>query len=435
MIRELKNGRRLASALCLATFGLFAIVHLARGGRLAEAAPAALINSVVHPGDASLSSALPRPPEPRWKSQLSWNRVREDRGGYLAVLHDGSRVELTLDPVMQHAVERALDGSPSPLAAAVVISVDDGRVLAIAGRDAQAPGKNEVALALKPWAPAASVFKLVTSSALVERGVPADARVCYHDGVHSVEASNLTSNARWDRSCNTFAYGLAKSQNAIIARLANDHLTGAILERTAHALGFGEALPFALPVTPSSAEVPRGRGLPFARVAAGFWQTTLSPLHGAWLAATIARGGVTPTLHLVDRVIARDGEVIEPHVAAARRVLPEEVARTVGHMMIGTTEFGTARHGFHDRKGRPVLPGVQVAGKTGSLDRKEGPFLAYSWFVGFAPAERPEVAVAVLLGNGMSWHKHAHQVAAEVLSDYFHGEGDHELPSRRVAAR
>jgi cell division protein FtsI/penicillin-binding protein 2 len=81
------------------------------------------------------------------------------------------------------------------------------------------------------------------------------------------------------------------------------------------------------------------------------------------------------------------------------------------------------------------LPGVQVAGKTGSLDRKEGPFLAYSWFVGFAPAERPEVAVAVLLGNGMSWHKHAHQVAAEVLSDYFHGEGDHELPSRRVAAR
>lgn len=432
MIKELKTSRRLASILCLSSVMLFALIHLARGGALAEAAPAALINGV----DSGRGvRALPRPPEPRWKSQLSWTRVREDAGGYLALLRDGTRVELTIDPAMQHAAERTLAAAPAPLAAAVVLSVEDGRVLALAGHDADRPGQNAVKLALTPWAPAASVFKLVTSSALVERGVSEDARVCYHDGVHSVEASNLVSNARWDQSCNSFAYGLAKSQNAIIARLANDHLTGALLERTAHALGFGEALPFALPVTASRAEVPEGRGLAFARVAAGFWQTTLSPLHGAWLAATLARGGVTPTLHLVDRVIEPGGETLRPQRAEARRVLPEEVARTVGRMMVGTTQFGTARHGFHDPRGRWLLPGVAVAGKTGSLDRKGGPFLAYSWFVGFAPADRPEVAVAVLLGNGPSWHKKAHQVAEELLADYFHGPGDHEQPKDRLATR
>jgi cell division protein FtsI/penicillin-binding protein 2 len=91
-------------------------------------------------------------------------------------------------------------------------------------------------------------------------------------------------------------------------------------------------------------------------------------------------------------------------------------------MMVGTTEYGTARLGFRDRRtNRPLLP-VAVAGKTGSLDR-HGPYLSYSWFVGFAPAERPEVAVAVLLGNGVGAHTRAHQVARELLSSYFEGDG------------
>jgi hypothetical protein len=56
-------------------------------------------------------------------------------------------------------------------------------------------------------------------------------------------------------------------------------------------------------------------------------------------------------------------------------------------MMVGTTEFGTARLGFHDKRtGGRSLPGVAVAGKTGSLDRKT-PYALYSWFVGFAPAD------------------------------------------------
>src|SRR5205814_8351944 len=134
-----------------------------------------------------------------------------------------------------------------------------------------------------------------------------DSRVCYHGGVHSVEASNLASHPRLDRTCQTLAYGLAKSQNAILARLAYDYLDPLALDRTARALGFGAPLPFELPVTASEVAVPSDGGLAFARVAAGFWSTTLSPLHGAFLAATLARGGVTPPLRLVERVVDRDG--------------------------------------------------------------------------------------------------------------------------------
>src|SRR5262249_13751572 len=156
---------------------------------------------------------------------FDWSRVRRDASGYVDVRSDGSRAELTLDPALQTRVERLLGAHRTPYAAAVVLSVDDGRVLAMAGRSSREPDKSVADLALKAWAPAASIFKLVTATALVQRGVTPDTRVCYHDGIHSVEESNLRSIPRLDGACATLAYGLAKSQNAIIARLAHDHLS------------------------------------------------------------------------------------------------------------------------------------------------------------------------------------------------------------------
>ncbi len=417
MLRQLKVRRHAATVLCLFTVLALVSVRMLHGNR-AEAAPPALIQS-----------AAPRfePAFEHSNLRSNWTRVRKDGGGYVEVRPDGSRAELTLEPSLQARVEKLLRAHPTPYAAAVVLSVEDGRVLALAGRSSREPDKSVADLTTKPWAPAASIFKLVTATALVEHGVSPDTRVCYHDGVHSVEESNLRSNPRLDRTCNSLAFGLAKSQNAIIARLAHDKLDEKSLAAAAHALGFGAPLPFALPVEASTAHVPDG-GLPFARTAAGFWNTTLSPLHGAWLAATLARGGVTPPLRLVDR----DGNATRPAAAPERRVVDERAARAVGRMMVGTTEYGTARLGFRDKRtNRPLLPGIAVAGKTGSLDRKD-PYLSYSWFVGYAPAERPEVAIAVLLGNGPDWHVKAHQVAREVLGSYFEGahEGNARMASR-----
>jgi cell division protein FtsI/penicillin-binding protein 2 len=402
MLRQLSKSRPVASFLFAAT--LVVVAGLTARGRNALAQP-------------SLYASLPRPPDP-WKSELDWNKVRADDAGFIQVLHDGGRVELTLDPRLQQMAESVLESHRTSYAGAVLLSVEDGRVLAMAGRSTAEPEKSAAELVLQAWAPAASIFKLVTASALVGAGVAADARVCYHDGVHSVEASNLKPNRRWDQSCASLSYGVAKSQNAILARLAIDHLDAVSLGSAARALGFGDRIPFEMPVGVSQAHLPEGRTLEFARVAAGFWSTTLSPLHGAWLAATLARGGMTPALRIVDRVVDKDGSVRRPEPPAVRRAIPEEAARAVARMMVGTTEYGTAKSGFH-KNGRPILP-VAVAGKTGTLDRQK-PYLAYSWFVGFAPAEKPEVAVAVLLGNGEDWHWRAHQVAAELLSGYFHG--------------
>ena len=127
---------------------------------------------------------------------------------------------------------------------------------------------------------------------------------------------------------------------------------------------------------------------------------------------------VSPIQYLVTpRVVAEviDGERrVELSSPKPRRGLPESVARTVGAMMKATTTSGTAYRGFHDRRGRRVLS-VDVAGKTGSLDRDQPSYLSYSWFVGYAPADKPEVAIAVLLANPPAWYLKAHQAAAMVL--------------------
>ncbi len=410
MIRQISRSRHLATGLTLLTL-LFIGVVLHQHKQGAEAAP-------------PLSIAVPRPAElarARVERELDWTRVRLDGAGYVQVFDDGGRAELSLDPRLQALTEHTLADHPTPYGAAVLLSVDDGRVLALAGRSQAEPQLNAADLTLKPWAPAASVFKIVTTAALVEAGVTSEDKVCYHAGIHSIDESNLGPRPRLDDACRPLSFGLAKSQNAIIARLAHDHLTPALLEEKARKFGFGRPLEFDLPLVASAIDVPRNDALEYARTAAGFWHSTLSPMHGAVIAATIARGGTTPPLRLVERIVDARGQEVEVEGAHSTRVLAAEVAGSVGRMMVGTTEYGTARLGFHDKhSGKKLLPGIAVAGKTGSLNRKE-PFLSYSWFVGYAPAERPEVAFAVLLGNGPTWRWKAHQVAAELLSGYFHG--------------
>src|SRR5205814_7139010 len=90
---------------------------------------------------------------------------------YVAALSDGGRAELTLDPRLQQSTETLLRAFQIPFSAAVVVSVPDGRVLALVGESAADPRLGPADLALRAWAPAASVFKVISATALVEKGV------------------------------------------------------------------------------------------------------------------------------------------------------------------------------------------------------------------------------------------------------------------------
>jgi penicillin-binding protein A len=354
---------------------------------------------------------------------------------YVADLTDGGRAELTLDPRLQQSTEELLRAFQIPFGAAVVVSVPDGRVLAMVGRSAADPRLGVEELALRAWAPAASVFKVVSAAALVENGVAGNTRTCYHGGVSSVLADNLIDLPALDRRCDTLAFGLGKSQNAIFAKLATRHLTAADLTRVGRSFGFDEAIPFELPIEPSHLDVPADDGLEFARTAAGFWHSTLSPMHGALVAAAIANRGQMPAPMLIDRARDRDGHPVTLPVAAPRRVVAAAAAREVGRMMELTTRIGTAKGTFRDRRGRRLLP-VEVAGKTGTLSAEtDRGYVGYSWFVGYAPADRPTIAFAVVLGNNPVWRIKATYVGRHIVGEYLTGAGNRTSAPRLLASK
>jgi peptidoglycan glycosyltransferase len=356
---------------------------------------------------------------------------------YVADLAGGGHAELTLDPRLQASTEDVLRAFQIPYGGAVVVSIPDGRVLAMVGRSAADPRLGAAELALRPWAPAASVFKVVSATALVESGVPGTTRTCYHGGVSAVLADNLVDLPAIDRRCDTLAFAVGKSQNAIIAKLASRHLTADGLLRQGHSFGFDEAIPFDLPVEPSHLDVPDDR-LEFARAAAGFWHSTLSPMHGALLAATIANRGDMPSPMLIDSAVDAGGHPVQLPVAAPRHVADLAAAVAVGRMMELTTRIGTAKATFRNKRGQRYLP-VEVAGKTGTLaaDTDHGP-IGYSWFVGYAPVEHPSIAFAVVLGNGPRWRIKATYVGRHIVGEYLAAKAADRADrtgARLVAAR
>ncbi len=336
---------------------------------------------------------------------------------YVAPMSDGRRAVLTLDVRLQAAAEKVLQRSKAPRGA-VVVTDGDGRVLALAGRRTVDPkggpdGIIDPSLALQAWAPAASIFKVVSTAAMVEHGAKGSDKVCFHGGVRSVTESNLVS-SKQDRRCEDLSYGLAHSQNAIIARVAHQRLEPHDLSDAALRFGFGKPLPFPAPAAFGTAAIPGQKGVPFARTAAGFDGVQLSALGGAMLAGTIAHRGSPPTPTIIAAFL--DGDVEQPVAAAPapHQVIDARVAAEVAAMMTATCQKGSAARAFN---GRERIRDIQVAGKTGTLSEQKPVYTQYSWFVGYAPADRPLLTISVVLGNAELWHLKAHTAARTVLAE------------------
>ncbi len=364
----------------------------------------------------SISSKPPTPP-PSWRGKLDLRRAVVTGSRVEQRLEDGTRVELTLDPRLQKSALSILERYELPYGGIVAYDIRTGEVKALAGRSQRDPKLGAQRLCLAPWAPAASVFKVITAAGLLSRGVPSSTSVCYHGGRRGLRSHHLREMPKIDTTCRTLSDAIAKSINPIMAKLSNRYLDRDLLLAWSQRFGFNKAIPFDLPVVPSKAEIPTDK-LERARTAAGFWHTEISVLHGAVIAGVPASGGLVRWPHLVRKVIRPDGRVIRPERQEGRRVMPSDQARELGAMMARTVSpIGSGRRGFISRRGKYYLGDFKVAGKTGSLSRRQ-PRLLYSWFVGFAPVKKPELAFAVLLGNPPRWRIKASGAARMLLAAY-----------------
>ena len=378
------------------------------------------------------------PPEPAPLSGLDLAAIAFDGTGAFAPTPQGA-ARLTIDPELQRTVSTILAARHFPEASVVLMEVETGHVLVYASHIEGQPARD---LLVEATAPSASVFKIVTAAALVEEAhVTPETQRCYSGGEQRIGALDLVEDPRRDRWCTTVAGAMGRSINTIFARLAKEELTPPKLEAMARRFGYGRALAFDVPVQPSSLHVPT-EPLEFARTAAGFWNSTLSPLEAVELSAIVAHGGETVRPSIVEKVATAAGAVAwtPPDPAPARRVVAKETADQLEQMMERTVSDGTCFRAFHDVRGTSYLPGITVAGKTGTLTDPE-PRRYYTWFTGFAPVhpqgDVKQVAVAVLVVNGPNWELKANVVARETLRAYFaeHGAQGVSRPSVEAVAR
>src|SRR5437764_2288210 len=344
-----------------------------------------------------------------------WKKAKLTGGVYVAKTPSGREARLTIEPKLQGSMEKLLRMYRPIGAAVVALDPKSGKVLALAEY-----GEGAVT---KQLYPAASVFKIITGAALLEKGVDPDVATCYHGGVHRLVGKLLEDKPNLDRRCLSLSMALAKSANVVFAKMAVKHLDGEELRRSAERFLFNRPI-FDQPLEQSSAEIP-DEGLGFARSAAGFGQVKLSPMHAALIAASGGNGGVAMEPSLIDAV---NEEAVES--TGSMRLLNVETAAALRDMMKLTISQGTATPTFRERR-RNALGTIEVAGKTGSLSDYK-PFKDYSWFVGFAPADDPKIAVAAVVVNGLKWRIHAPYIAREALKAYLVGGPLGQPPVARV---
>ncbi len=263
-----------------------------------------------------------------------------------------------------------------------------------------------------------STFKTVVAAAALDTGAAMPGTTFSDPAEFDLPGSDATISNANDRPCNdgesaTLLQAFVRSCNTIFADLAIQ--VGAVdIGITAEALGFNQeieyewAIPEAEWDTPTLADDPAALG----QSGIGERDVRVTPLHMAMVAAAVANDGVAVSPFSVRRIFDADGDTVEEQeISELGRAMMSETAQTLTQLMERVVTEGTGR--------RAAVPGVRVAGKTGTATG-QGDF-SNPWFIGFAPVDNPTIALAVFIegspasGESASGGSLAAPIAAELF--------------------
>lgn len=314
---------------------------------------------------------------------------------------EGAPVKTTIDVALQESAVAALAGRFGGIAA---VDSRSGDVRALAGQAFSAPQ------------PPGSTFKVVTTAAALQKGILSlDAEYEFTDGINV--GGRFINNANGEICGGTFRHAFAESCNAVFAPLGpqvgNDDLVA-----TAERFGFNSPPTLYAPeivraVQPPESTIPTeiGTEVELGVSAIGQGEVHATALQMATVAQTVANDGVRqPTSLVLNRRLRPNAEPV--------RVMSRRIARQLTELMVGVVVEGTGSLG--------AIAEAQVAGKTGTAELRPKPGqeeednpvqVKDAWYIAFAPAEKPRLAVGVLLIEAeAAGGEVAAPAAAQVLS-------------------
>jgi len=328
----------------------------------------------------------------------------------------GATLELTIDPKAQKAADDAFGKSKG---AVVALDPKTGAILAMVshpqydpnplsshdlGKASKAwqqlasdPDKAYVNRALSSLYPPGSTFKVVTAAAALENGLVTDENSKVPGPAEldlpltSTNLPNETGQPCGPNNETTLIHALEISCNTAFGSLGLD-LGGEKLRAQAAKFGFGDSLQ--VPLRAATSSVPADMNEPqSAQAGIGQYDVKTTPLQMAMVAAGIANKGRVMTPYIIDSVRSANLDVISstPDPTELSQAVSEKTASIVTKMMVSVVDNGSGA--------RARIDGVQVAGKTGTAQHEKGK-PPHAWFISFAPADDPKVAVAVVVEDG-----------------------------------
>jgi penicillin-binding protein 2 len=375
----------------------------------------------------------------RWQTEVNARGCQTKAAKYVAP-ENGADVYLTVDLKLQKAAYDALKDSGASKGAVVILDVKTGAVKVLVSypgfdankimggdfkkysKDKNLPFFNRASQALYP---PGSIFKIVTFAAAVD-----DARInpldtiqckgnfelgdrhytCWHKSGHG--KLNLIS--AMAQSCNVYFYQLG-----LKVGIRN-------LEKYAKKFYLGRKTGIDLP-NEKEGFIPnpewkklkkkikwlQGDSVIFA---IGQGAISVTPLQMAHMMSAVANKGICPKPYIVDRAVDFDGNEIYRHNLEFddKLELSGKTWELLWQALLETVENGTGK--------RCKIPGVKIAGKTGTSQNSQGK--DHGWFVSYAPADNPEIAMAIIVEHGGGGGVSAVPVGRKIYEAYFNIDKD-----------
>ncbi|WDN87296.1 hypothetical protein BuS5_00264 [Desulfosarcina sp. BuS5] len=343
------------------------------------------------------------------------------------------RADTSIDIPLQQFILKKMKRSTSRYIGIVTMDPLTGRILTMAGYDKTDPSGNPC---LDNRFPAASIFKIVTAAAAIEKcGFSAQSGFKYNGKKHTLYKLQLKERTNKYTNRITLKNSFAQSVNPVFGKLGAIYIGKNALEEYADSFGFNNQIGFEINMSESLMHI-SDDPYNWAEIASGFNRDTrISPIHGALIASVIINNGelVEPTI--VDRIAdAKDRTIYRNQVTLVRHSIKPATSRALTNLMETTIRSGTCRKSFRGYKKDRVLSKLNIGGKTGTIDNRTHD-ARYDWFIGFAEEkDGPEkIAISVVVAHekyiGTRASQYARLIMKEFFRDYFaKNQHKHEKP-------
>ncbi|MGI5858963.1 MAG: peptidoglycan D,D-transpeptidase FtsI family protein [Tepidanaerobacteraceae bacterium] len=343
----------------------------------------------------------------------------------LGVSERGNDLYLTLDLDLQIAAYNLFRGRKGAL---VAMEPETGQILALVSSPGYDPStvksdwealsqdKNKPLInrATQGLYPPGSSFKIITLAAALTHNPEIENETFYTPGYIKVNGSIIRDSEHLWPGEYDLSTAFRYSSNTVFIQIGQKVQQEKMMS-TAQAFGFNTTNKSDIPVAKSTFPRPPivGGKVEMAESFIGQGKILATPLEMAQVAAIIANGGRSLNPYIVQRIASPLGtSKTVRQTMNTPQVVSAQVADKVKTLMVEVVRNGTGT--------AASIRGTQVAGKTGSAENPHG--IAHAWFVGFAPAENPKIAVAVVVENAGSGGSVAGPIARDVISQYLNSQ-------------